>query len=73
MKTVHCLSCDAQIDVNSKARVGQFVSCEVCGTYFEIVQMNPLELDYAYDGDDFDYDDDDDDDGYEDHNHPGEW
>lgn len=73
MTTVYCLSCDGKIEVSSKARVGQFVFCEVCGTDFEIIQMNPLELDYAYDGDDYDDDDDDEYEEYESDRNSGGW
>ena len=61
MKTTHCLSCDSKIEIGSKAKIGQFVYCEFCGADFEIIELNPIELDYAFvDDDDLDYDDDDD-------------
>jgi lysine biosynthesis protein LysW len=66
MKTTHCLSCDSKIEIGSKARIGQFVYCEFCGADFEIIELNPIELDYAFiDDDDLDYEDEDDDDTYE--------
>jgi lysine biosynthesis protein LysW len=62
MKTTHCLSCDSKIEIGSKARIGQFVYCEFCGADFEIIELNPIELDYAFiDDDDLDYEDEDDD------------
>lgn len=60
MKTTHCLSCDSKIEIGSKAKIGQFVYCEFCGADFEIIELNPIELDYAFVDDDLDYDDEDD-------------
>jgi lysine biosynthesis protein LysW len=64
MKTAHCLSCDSKIEIGSKVKIGQFVYCEFCGADFEVIELNPIELDYAFVEDDLDYDDEDDD--YED-------
>ena len=61
MKTAYCLSCDSKIAIGSKARIGQFVYCEFCGADFEIIELNPIELDYTFVDDDLDYEDDDDD------------
>ena len=54
MKTTHCLSCDSKIEIGSKAKIGQFVYCEFCGADFEIIELNPVELDYAFVDDDLD-------------------
>jgi hypothetical protein len=64
MKTTHCLSCDSKIEIGSKAKIGKFVYCEFCGADFEIIELNPIEIDYAFfdddDDDDLDYDDEED-------------
>ena len=48
----HCPECDAKINVKSP-KLGQIVSCRVCDTRLEVVDLKPLELDWAFD-DDFD-------------------
>ena len=42
-------------------KLGQKVTCPVCGEKLEVFELNPIELDYEF-GDDDDYDEDDDDD-----------
>jgi lysine biosynthesis protein LysW len=59
----YCPECDAKINVKSP-KLGQIVTCRVCDTRLEVVDLKPLELDWAFeddlddmDGLDFDYDD----------------
>lgn len=59
MKTARCLSCDAKIEIGSKAEIGQYVFCGFCGAEFEILDVNPIELSFAFGGEDYDYDEDD--------------
>lgn len=68
----YCPDCDARITLKSP-QLGQQVICRACGTELEVVDLSPLELDWAldepYDDDDefeyvddeeyYDYDDDD--------------
>lgn len=67
MKTARCLSCDSKIEIGSKAEVGQYVYCDFCGAEFEILEINPIELGFAFGGEDFDYDDDFEDDEEDDY------
>ncbi len=55
----HCPECDAKINVKSP-KLGQIVSCRVCDTRLEVVDLKPLELDWAFedDFDDLDFEDD---------------
>lgn len=58
----YCPECDAKINVKSP-KLGQIVSCRVCDTRLEIVDLKPLELDWAFeddfdDLDDLDFEDD---------------
>lgn len=43
-----CPSCESYISL-SKPRLGQKVVCPVCKEQFEIVWLNPLELDWPLD------------------------
>jgi lysine biosynthesis protein LysW len=54
-----CPSCDAQVNVGSKPRMGQFITCPNCRTKLEITWLDPVELDWPYDEDDYDDFDDD--------------
>lgn len=47
MVTALCLDCDKPIDL-SKPVEGQLVRCENCGAEWEVISVDPLELDWAY-------------------------
>lgn len=45
--TTYCLECDARILIKS-ARAGQTVICNHCNTKLEVVDTDPVELDWYY-------------------------
>jgi len=54
-----CQECENELDIEiDEVEEGDIVACEECGTEYEIVGVEPLEL--ARIGDDDDDDDDDD-------------
>jgi alpha-aminoadipate/glutamate carrier protein LysW len=53
-----CPECDEDIRIPGKPRLGQRVSCQHCGAQLELVELDPLELDWVYEDDDEDEDDD---------------
>lgn len=55
----YCPECDAKINIKSP-KLGQIVSCRVCDTRLEVVDLKPLELDWAFEDDFDDLDDLDD-------------
>ncbi|MBN1261436.1 MAG: hypothetical protein JXB35_12230 [Anaerolineae bacterium] len=58
-----CPSCGENIRVSGELRVGRYITCPVCEEMLEIIDLNPVELDWAfYDDEDDDYEDDIDDD-----------
>lgn len=70
MSVVPCPDCEEEISFSSRMRIGQRVSCPHCSADLEVVELFPLELDWAYedtdwedevDGDEEEDDDDDDD------------
>lgn len=65
----YCPDCDARITLKSP-QLGQQVICRACGTELEVVDLSPLELDWAldepYDDDDDEYEYVDDEDYYDD-------
>ena len=48
----YCPECDAKLNIKSP-KLGQIVSCRVCDTRLEVVDLKPLELDWAFE-DEFD-------------------
>ena len=56
-----CPHCEGKVSFSSIPKLGQRVTCPVCGEKLEVFELNPIELDYEF-GDDDDYDEDDDDD-----------
>ena len=45
-----CLDCDHEIDLGPNPKVEQRVTCPHCGVTLEIINIDPLELDWVYDG-----------------------
>ena len=48
MTSAYCPDCDERIDLKH-ARVGQKLFCPHCDTEVEVIAIDPLELDWAYD------------------------
>ena len=48
MSTSYCPDCDGQITLHH-ARLGQKVVCPYCDTQLEVIDLEPLELDWAVD------------------------
>ena len=44
-----CVHCDQRMDLGRGANVGRRVTCPACGAYLEVISLNPVELDWAYD------------------------
>jgi len=65
MEIAYCPDCDGEIRLNPHPRLGQRLSCPHCDTDLEVINTDPVELDWAYDwsddewGDDEEEDDDD--------------
>lgn len=70
-----CPGCGARIRFQ-QFELGEFVVCEECGDELEVVQTNPIKLDWAYsepyENDDWD-DEDDFDDGWDDYDDDDDW
>lgn len=46
----YCLDCEHEIDLGSHPEVGQKITCPNCGVRLEVLNLEPLELDWVYDG-----------------------
>ena len=63
MATAYCPDCDEKISLNSKpVVVGQKLTCPHCDADLEVISVDPLELDWAYDWEWEDEDEEDDED-----------
>jgi uncharacterized paraquat-inducible protein A len=49
MINIYCPDCDGRITFNPRAFVGQRVTCPHCQTDLEVINVEPLELDWVYD------------------------
>ena len=61
-----CPACDEAITLQGNPKVGQRLRCPSCDTEIEVIDVNPVELDWAYEDEDDFYDDWDDEDSDED-------
>lgn len=55
-KAAECLYCGENIYIGHNPKVGNFVTCDSCDTQFEIVDLDPVMVDWPYYNDDFDGD-----------------
>lgn len=47
-KTAFCPSCDRPIYISTPVRLNQKFLCKDCRTELEVVELNPLTLDWAF-------------------------
>ena len=55
-KVVECLMCYEKIDVGLNPRINKFITCKNCEMVFEIINLDPIMIDWPYYDDDI-YDD----------------
>ena len=49
MTNIGCPSCGIEIKLDAKkSKLGEFLSCQECGTRLEVVWLDPIELDFAF-------------------------
>ncbi len=46
----YCPECDAKVSAKSP-KLGQIIICRSCDTRLEVIDLHPLELDWAFDDD----------------------
>ena len=46
-----CLDCDTNIDLEEGAEIGDILVCPKCAARLEIIDLNPVILDYGVDED----------------------
>lgn len=57
-----CPDCEDNITLEGEIEWGDQVVCPHCGTKLEVINTNPVELDWVFEEYEYEYDDDDDDD-----------
>ena len=45
-----CMDCEREIDLGLSPKLKQRLTCPHCGVKLEIISINPVELDWVYDG-----------------------
>ena len=50
MSITFCLDCDRAIDLGHDPQVGQRAVCPHCETRLEVINLDPMEVDWVYDG-----------------------
>ena len=55
---VECLLCYELIDVGVNPKLDRFITCKNCDGIFEIINLDPIMIDWPYYDDDYDDDDD---------------
>ncbi len=56
----YCPACDNDIVFATRPKISQMCRCTNCDTELEVVDLDPLTLDWIYEDDDeYDFDDDD--------------
>jgi len=50
MSTTYCLDCDRPLDMEASLVAGQRVICSHCEVQLEVINVEPFELDWVYDG-----------------------
>ena len=50
MSITFCLDCDYEINLNGRIEAGQEIKCPNCKTKMEITKVDPLRLDWVYEG-----------------------
>ena len=46
----YCLDCEREIDLGSSPTLKQRITCPHCDVKLEVINVDPLELDWVYDG-----------------------
>lgn len=50
MTTTFCLDCEREIELDLHPEVGQQIRCQHCEIELEIINLDPLQLDWVYNG-----------------------
>ena len=61
-----CPDCEEPIRLGTQLKIGQRIVCSNCEVELEVIEVSPVELDWAYDEPDEDWDDDEDGDDWDD-------
>jgi hypothetical protein len=60
MTIAFCPDCEEGISFRVKPKLGQRITCPSCDADLEIINVSPLELDWAYDEPDMEWEDEED-------------
>ncbi len=60
MAIAFCPECEEGVSLGPQPRIGQRVTCPHCNAELEVVDLSPVELDWAYDELEMDWEDEED-------------
>ena len=46
---IECIDCGCKSTLKGQIELGQEVACPECGTWMEVVSLNPIQVDWIYD------------------------
>jgi lysine biosynthesis protein LysW len=59
MPKTQCPNCEDSINFSNQPRIGQKLTCPHCGEVLEVLDLDPIELDFVYEEYEDDYGDQD--------------
>jgi transcription initiation factor IIE alpha subunit len=59
MTTAYCPDCEETVSFRARPKLGQRFSCPSCASELEVINLSPLELDWAYDEPETDWEEED--------------
>ena len=51
-KVAYCPSCDNPVHLSGTVRIGRKFECKACNAELEVVELNPIVLDWVFDYED---------------------
>ena len=58
---IECIDCGVKSTLKGRIELGQEVACPECGTWMEVVSLDPVEVDWIYDEPEYDDEDEEED------------
>jgi DNA-directed RNA polymerase subunit RPC12/RpoP len=46
---IECMDCGVRFPIKGRIALGQEIACPECGTWMEVVSLDPVQVDWIYD------------------------
>ena len=50
---IQCVECGEDFALSSAIQIGQEIACPECGTWMEVLEVDPVQVDWVYDEPDY--------------------